>query len=146
MLLRVAALAAALAVPGLAQAQGFDGGCAPHGANEVRCVGRGDPRLVGRSYSVALVPSGFVAGGLAIADAWKSTCGSRGEMLGSRTISDGERQVVASFHHDFTDIQGLVQRTFGMCVEVFLRSCALNGRAARCQDVVNAGATRLEVR
>jgi hypothetical protein len=146
MRLPMTAALALLVAAGAAQAQRFEGSCQPHRNGEVRCAARSDPRNMG-NYDITLRAVRGTAGeGRIIADAWRSVCGSAGNLQGSVNMGNNEAQRIASFNHQFgSDAAAMAQTAFGMCVEVFIRSCTANGRATSCQDVINIGASRITV-
>jgi hypothetical protein len=140
----LALLAALAATPASAQIAG--GACNPHRSNEVRCAVRLDIPGGNRVYDVMINASRAGAEARMTTDTYISTCGSPGQMVGRSNIANSGTSKVASFTNE-RDQAGRVAQAFGgFCVETFILNCMVAGQPANCQQVINLGASRIEIR
>lgn len=139
-------LALLAAAPASAQTVGR-GDCQPHRNGEVRCAVRVDIPGGNRPYSVFITATraGNTEARI-VADTYISTCGTAGKLVGRSNIANSGNSHVAGFTNERSQAGAVTQGVLGFCVETFLVSCSSEGQAANCQQVLNLGATKIEVR
>lgn len=139
-------LAVMAAAPASAQTVGR-GDCQPHRNGEVRCAVRVDIPGGNRPYSVFITATrAGNAEARIVADTYISTCGTAGQLIGRSNIANSGTSHVAGFTNERSQAGAVTQGVLGFCVETFLTACSSNGQAANCQQVLNLGATKIEVR
>jgi hypothetical protein len=141
---RVGLLALLAAAP--ASAQVGAGGCNPHRGNEVRCAIRIDVLGGHRVYDLAINAARMGAEARMTIDTCISTCGSAGPKIGRNNIANSGSRRVATFTNERNHAGMVARAVAGFCVEIFLLNCALAGQPANCQQVINMGASKIELR
>ena len=67
-------------------------------------------------------------------------------MIGRSNIANSGASRVANFTNERNQAGMVAQAMAGFCVEVFLLNCTSGGQRANCQQALNLGASRVEVR
>lgn len=129
-----------------ASAQVGSGACQPHRHNEVRCAVRLDIPGGNRTYEVLINANRSGGEGRMQADAYFSHCGSAGRLLGRSNIANAGTSRVTTFTNERDQAGMAVQAIAGVCVEVFLLNCIRAGQPANCQQMLNLGVSRIEIR
>lgn len=143
---RIALLGAALFAATPASAQIGSGACQPHRNGEVRCAVRIDIPGGNRIYDVVINAARMGGEARMRADTYISTCGSSGQQVGSTNIGNSGASRVATFTNERNQAGMVAQSLAGFCVEVFLLNCTQGGNATSCQQLLNLGASRVEIR
>lgn len=139
-------LLALMAASAPASAQLGSGACQPHRHNEVRCAMRLNIPGGNRLYDVTIAAARNGAEARMQTDTYVSNCGSDGRMIGRGNIANAGSSRVGQFTNERGQASGAVQALFGVCVEVFLLNCVQGGQSVNCQQVLNIGGSRVEIR
>jgi hypothetical protein len=129
-----------------ASAQLGSGACQPHRNNEVRCAVRIDIPGGNRGYDVMITAARTGGEARMQTDTYISTCGSAGQMVARSNIANSGTSRVGTFTNERNQAGMVAQAFAGFCVETFLLNCIQGGSPVSCQQVLNLGASRVEIR
>lgn len=139
-------LLALMAASASASAQLGSGACQPHRQNEVRCAARLNIPGGNQLYSVNIAAARNGGETRMQTDTYVGHCGSAGRLIGRGNIANSGNSRVGQFTNERDHLGAAVQALSGVCVEVFLLNCTQAGQAANCQQVLNIGGSRVEIR